>query len=225
MNENQTPMIQSIKSLLRRITGAGSFKGSADYWEKRYQKGGNSGSGSYGKMAEFKARFLNGLVEKERLQSVIEFGCGDGNQLQLAKYPSYIGVDVSPTAVATCRDHFKSDNTKRFLHLSEYRNERADLSMSLDVIYHLVEDSVYESYMRTLFAASNRIVVIYSCDAPEDSAVTSAHVRPRRFSAWITRNLPEWKLKAHVPNELPYQGDSDTGSWSDFYVFERTSKL
>jgi|LauGreDrversion4_2_1035121.scaffolds.fasta_scaffold218857_2 cyclopropane fatty-acyl-phospholipid synthase-like methyltransferase len=217
-------MIEFIKSLLRRISGGGSFKGSAQYWEKRYQKGGNSGSGSYGKMAEFKARFLNRLVADERLQSVIEFGCGDGNQLLLAAYPSYIGVDVSPTAVTKCRERFQSDATKKFLHLSDYREERADLSMSLDVIYHLVEDAVYEKYMRTLFAASNKLVVIYSCDAPEDSAVTSAHVRPRRFSAWITQNLPGWKLKAHVPNELPFQGDSDTGSWSDFYVYERVDK-
>jgi hypothetical protein len=39
------------------ITGSGFS--SANYWERRYADGGTSGSGSYGRLAEFKATFLN----------------------------------------------------------------------------------------------------------------------------------------------------------------------
>ncbi|MGD9858413.1 MAG: hypothetical protein AB7U20_26025 [Planctomycetaceae bacterium] len=60
------------------------FTGSSDYWVRRYRKGRNSGGGSYGRLAEFKAQVLNDLVREHRIQTVIEFGCGDGNQLALA---------------------------------------------------------------------------------------------------------------------------------------------
>ena len=35
------------------------FSDSASYWDKRYLSGGNSGVGSYGKFAKFKADILN----------------------------------------------------------------------------------------------------------------------------------------------------------------------
>ncbi|MBI9084342.1 MAG: hypothetical protein JEZ11_12140 [Desulfobacterales bacterium] len=73
-----------------------------EYWERRYAQGGTSGAGSYGRLAEFKAEVLNTFVEERGVQNIIEFGCGDGNQLSLAKYPSYVGLDASKTAVTQC---------------------------------------------------------------------------------------------------------------------------
>lgn len=98
-------------------TSDGSFS-SAAYWNERYVSGGNSGAGSYNRLAEFKAEVLNAFVERERIQSVIEWGCGDGNQLRLARYPRYIGLDVSKEAVRKCRNIFKADRTKKFSHIS-----------------------------------------------------------------------------------------------------------
>ena len=72
---------------------------SKNYWEEHYQAGGNSGSGSYGRLASFKALIINEFVSENQISSVIEFGCGDGNQLALANYPEYVGLDVSPTTI------------------------------------------------------------------------------------------------------------------------------
>src|ERR1041385_8036217 len=80
--------------------------GSAQYWEARYREGGNSGDGSYGRLASFKAQVLNDFVARNQIRSVVEFGCGDGNQLSLAQYPKYLGLDVSPTAVLNCAARF-----------------------------------------------------------------------------------------------------------------------
>lgn len=88
--------------LLNRIWRRLKFTNSKSYWESRYQKGGNSGFGSYGRLAKFKAEVLNDFVAKNSIQSVMEFGCGDGNQLKLAVYPKYIGLDVSPKAIKRC---------------------------------------------------------------------------------------------------------------------------
>ena len=46
---------------------------------------------------------------------------------------------------------FASDQTKSFAHMNDYGRQQAELALSFYVIFHLVEDDVFESYMRTLF--------------------------------------------------------------------------
>jgi SAM-dependent methyltransferase len=117
-------MITSVKHAIKSMPVVGPFlvtlrhgrfTGSVDYWERRYQKGGTSGAGSYNHLAEFKAKFLNDFVAEHHVASVIELGCGDGAQLRLARYPAYVGVDVSVRAVEICRAAFENDATKTFV--------------------------------------------------------------------------------------------------------------
>jgi SAM-dependent methyltransferase len=187
---------------------------SADYWDARYASGGNSGTGSYGHLAEFKAAVLNDFVVQHQIGSVIEFGCGDGHQLSLAKYPQYLGIDVSPAAIKRCQELFQHDKSKRFVvsDCSQVPAERADLALSLDVIYHLVEDDVYEQYMHSLFDAANRFVIIYSDD--EEYPDEALHVRHRRFTDWVGFNRLDWRMVEHIPNNL--------GSWADFWIYATT---
>src|SRR5262245_35280817 len=138
------------------------FQGTRKYWQDRYAGGGDSGVGSYGKFAEFKAGIINGFVRDNDIRSIIEFGCGDGNQLQSALYEAYLGLDVSIHAITSCRKKFEFDRSKSFLLIDDYAGETAPLGLSLDVIYHLVEDDVFDKYMRLLFDASTEYVIIYS---------------------------------------------------------------
>lgn len=196
------------------------FPGSSAYWEKRYAKGGNSGVGSYSKFAEFKAEILNTFCIKHDVTSVIEFGCGDGNQLLLANYSTYLGLDVSQTVIASCKARFFTDTSKRFELMADYAGETADLSLSLDVIYHLVEDEVFDSYMRALFRAAKRYVVIYASDSEENDGYKGTHVKHRKFTAWIKENVSNCKLVARIENKYPYEGDYREGSFADFYLYE-----
>ena len=93
---------------------------SGRFWERRYARGGTSGSGSYGILASYKASFLNRFVSSHAIQSVIEFGCGDGNQLSLSTstYPHYLGFDVSSTVLARLRQRFAHVSTFGFQHVS-----------------------------------------------------------------------------------------------------------
>jgi hypothetical protein len=93
--------------------------------------------------------------------------------------------------------------------------------MSLDVIYHLVEDDVFDEYMKTLFDASNRFVIIYASDTDDNRSDRESHVRHRSFTRWIRENRPGWHLIERIPNRYPYYGDYRTGSFADFFVFER----
>lgn len=195
------------------------FENSASYWESRYKSGGNSGGGSYSKLAEFKANLLNAFVVENKISSVIEYGCGDGNQLSLARYPKYTGFDVSSEAVSMCSNLFSADKTKIFKELKDYDGETAELTLSLDVIYHLVEDVVFTSHMERLFDSSERFVIIYSSNTSENPKDTLAHVKHRSFSEWITTNRPEWKLMKHIPNKYPFNSVTRTGSLADFYIY------
>lgn len=198
------------------------FRSSPSYWEERYENGSNSGSGSYGRLAIFKANVINQFVKNRKVRSVIEFGCGDGSQLKLADYPDYTGVDVSASAATLCRQIFVGDPHKKFLTLDDPESEaaQAEMALSLDVIYHLVEDDIYDAYMRRLVRAATRFIFIYSSNVELPGHVP--HIRHRCFMAWLARNAPEWTLSAFVGNEYPYNVNDPTGtSWADFYFLER----
>jgi len=209
------PGVRQLSLLRQRL----DFTGSADFWERRYARGGTSGQGSYGALAHGKADFLNAFVRSNSVQSVIEFGCGDGNQLSLAKYPNYFGLDVSRSAIELCKRRFADDVSKSFfLYDSPCFIDRAglfkaDLTLSLDVIYHLVEDPVFEMYMRHLFGASNHYVIVYATN--EDIRTDAPHVRHRRFSSWIDKNCPQWRLKEVT------DGPGSGPRRADFFVYEQ----
>lgn len=221
------PFLGSILVFMgRKILGAPQsvvFENSAKYWQDRYQSGGTSGAGAYGRLAAFKADTLNSFVDDNRIQNVVEYGCGDGAQLSLATYPSYTGFDVSPLAVAMCREKFAPQTEKyRFFHTSEVLDEEGyfDLAISLDVIYHLVEDDVFDAYMRRLFNSSKRFVIIYAYNF--DKSYESKHERGREFLKWCKIYVKEWRLEMVVKNPYAFDPrDPDQTSQSDFFFFRK----
>lgn len=203
-----------------------AFQHSAQYWDDRYRLQGNSGAGSYGCLADFKAEVINQFVAEQHIQSVMEFGCGDGNQLSLSRYPRYTGLDVSAFALQRCQRRFSSDPTKDFYPVSAWDGQQAELVLSLDVIYHLIEDDVFTQYMRTLFSAAQRFVMIYASNDEQLNALLGGHVkhvRHREFARWIGNNISEsWEFHAKIPNKYPFDiNDQNNTSFADFYIFNR----
>jgi len=209
------PGVRQLSLLRQRF----SFPGSGSFWEDNYRQGESSGPGSYGALGKAKAEFLNAFVRQHGIRSIIEFGCGDGHQLSLSDYPLYVGLDVSKTAIELCKRRFVADPTKSFfLYDGEAFVDRAglftaDLAISLDVVYHLVENPVFEMYMTQLFAAGHRYVVVYSSNSELDG--TAPHVRHRRFTPWVEEHCPDWRLDQVTigPNVEPGR--------ADFFVYER----
>lgn len=215
-------------SLSRRILRATRilvrpFSGSREYWENRYAGGDTSGHGSAGDLARFKAAVVNDQVTGRGVQSVIEFGCGDGAQLELFSFPQYLGLDVSATALAHCHKAFSNDPTKEFRHLDDYEGEQADMALSLDVIQHLVEDSVFETYMGHLFESARTCVIIYTGDFDDYRRFRGSHIRYRKFTSWVEQYAPRWTLVEHVRNPYPRRRGSilgsARGSLSELFVF------
>ena len=224
---SQTPVLGSVATkIYRGVRGSSNpvFTNSTEYWNARYKLGGNSGSASYNELALFKADVLNEFVQAHRVSTVLDFGCGDGAQLALACYPNYIGLDVSEKAVELCRTRYQDDRNKQFHPIAVGQPAFiADLTLSLDVIYHLVEDRVFNQHMAALFNASRKYVGIYSSN--EDRVSPGPHVRHRRFVTWIERQRPDWRQIGFVKNK--YRWDETRPkqtSFADFYFFEKIPK-
>jgi cyclopropane fatty-acyl-phospholipid synthase-like methyltransferase len=218
--------IEFIKNI-KRNQQKKKFKGSAEYWDERYRTQGNSGSGSYDHLAEFKAEVLNPFVTKHNIETVLEFGCGDGNQLKLAKYPNYIGLDVSPKAIQMCHELFKNDKSKSFMlynSLAFYDNHniiKADLTMSLDVLYHLVEKQIFEKYLTDLFNTSKKYVIIYATDFDQKEEPIYQHENRRGFTAFVAKQFPNFKLIEQIKNKYAVVKKGEIGSDCDFFIYEK----
>lgn len=198
------------------------FPGSLEYWEKRYLKDGNSGPGSTGILAEFKAEIINKFVSEKRIKSVVEFGCGDGSLLQLAKYPKYVGLDVSKKAIQLCQKKFKGDSSKSFFlyHPSAFNDNlgifQGDLTLSLDVIFHLVEDELFELYIHHLFSSAKKYVIIYSSNHDQAGF---PHIRHRKFTDYIESRILDATLEQFVRNRYPEKTSSD------FYFYKKRRRF
>jgi SAM-dependent methyltransferase len=189
---------------------------STNYWENRYQRNGTSGAGSYGKNAEYKGGIINKFVKENAISRIVEFGCGDGNQLKYFEFDTYLGIDVSATVIRKCSRDFKNDHTKKFIekqlpalehHLKEFN---AELALSLDVIYHLIEDEIFEEYMFQLFGSSCRYIAIYAWDI---EGTKSFHVRHRKFTQWIAIHINGWRLQKKI--------ESNAEGLCDFFIYEK----
>lgn len=200
------------------------FDNSHQYWKERYEQGGDSGEGSYGALARYKARYLDTLIRDQNIHSVIEFGCGDGHQASMLTIDTYTGIDISDLCIEKCRATL-SRKGWRFMLLEEYNqldgHPAHDLAISLDVVYHLVEDATYYAYLNTLFRSSDRFVLIYSSNFSRyDEDVP--HVRHREFVADVAKRFPTWAMIATEQN--PYAKDPRSmnyGSFAQFFLFQR----
>lgn len=199
------------------------FTNSEDYWKQRYEKGGNSGEGSYGPLAQYKASFINQFCKDHGVGSVVEFGCGDGNQASKLKVERYTGVDISEQCIEWARRNIRRDGWQ-FLTLDEFRSldeNDFEAALSLDVVYHLIEDEVYERYLSDLFGSASRFVLIYSSNL-DFFDPKFPHVRHRPIVSDVARLEPGWQFVRTEPN--PYYREptsSEYGSFAQFHIFQK----
>ena len=188
---------------------------SKKYWENRYIKEGNSGSGSYNHLALAKANIINNFMQKNNINTIIDYGVGDGNLLKLINKENiiYTGIDVSSTIISKCKDIFSGDKTKSFVHIDNINcNLKGNLVLSCDVIYHLIEDEIYHEYMKGLFNMSEKYVIIY---APNINFNEAIRVRKHDFIEYIFDNYTNFNLIERI--EI-IKGNIGC---SKFYIFQK----
>ena len=93
------------------------------------------------------------------------------------------------------------------------------MCLSLDVIYHLIEDDVFKLHIQNLFNFSQKYVIIYSSNKNEEQ---TKHVKHRKFTNYIEKNIKNWELIKHIPNKYPYNPkDPENTSFADFYIYKK----
>ena len=185
---------------------------SSNYWILRYERGGTSGEGSRGRLASYKAQVINDFILDNDIAGLIDYGFGDCFITNLIEVDNYIGFDVSQLCVGRSRRLFPD---KQFYLMGEYAGQTADLTISLDVIFHLIEPEVYQDYMHRLFNSSNKWVIIYSSDFSARWVQAIPHERRRSHTDWVHHHLAHWDLWKWIPNKYP----NDT--YSDFYIYKK----
>lgn len=206
-------MLNRIKKIYNKIGFSSKI-----YWENRYKAGGNSGEGSYDNKAKYKANILNKIVEEYNISNIIEFGCGDGNNLSYYNVDYYTGFDVSETAIKMCISKYSQDSSKSFIWynpmLFKSGGLKSDLTISFEVIFHLIEDDIFLNYMNDLFNTSSKYVLI--CSSNDDNKADNAiHVKHRKFTDFIPSDFSLINVI-----KTPQEGELE-GFFSDFYFFER----
>lgn len=221
---NRKLHLDGIKNFVRKILKRYPFDpmgyvfDSDYYWEERYRNGGNSGPGSYGRLALFKANIINNFIVDNKITDVIEFGCGDGSQLKLYNFTNYIGFEVSQTILSKLRTmNFPSSYI--FKHTREYCGEKATLSLSIDVIFYLIDNKNYSQYINRLFYSSTKYVIIYSQNGISKNIYNN--LKPRKFTDYVDKNIKDFELIEIIHNQ--YKEDSNdplNPSCCDFYIYK-----
>ena len=187
-----------------------------DYWEDRYKGKGDSGSGSYGYRAEHKAEVINKFIKENDIESIIDFGCGDGHQASLLEIGKYTGVDISKEAVKICQEKYPENE----YHVLGEKVGKAQLALSLDVIFHLKEEETFKDHMSELFEHATEYVIIYSSNTDKQLPSQAGHLRQWKFTTWVKENKPKWELIEKIKNKYPYSKYGGNGSISDFYIYK-----
>lgn len=179
-----------------------------EIWENRYATGGNSGAGSYGDSYEFKRDVINDYIKKFNIKNVLDLGCGDGNQITELSVEKYSGFDISQCVVDLCRKKYENDSSKQFnVYDNNFKNDQSyDLCMSIDVIYHIIDDSDFNCYMCNLFNPLNKYILIYSTNY---ESVLNGHMRHRKFDSMIPKTS---KFIEKIKNKVGYD--------ADFYLYK-----
>jgi cyclopropane fatty-acyl-phospholipid synthase-like methyltransferase len=196
---------------------------SKEYWNNRYKKNETSGAGSYGVLCSFKAEIINKIFKDYNINSIIDLGCGDTNQLKtydIKDNMKYVGIDVSPIIIEKCKETFLNNNYNFYCEDEYQYKEKFDVGLSIDVTYHLIEDEIFKVYLEHLFDVSTKIVVLYSSnfELSHDSnnpSLCCPHVKHRLIIPYIEKNFKEWELIENIPNRYP------KNSSAEFYIFKK----
>lgn len=192
------------------------------YWNKRYASGGNSGSGSRGQLAMYKADVINDLIVKHKIHTLLDLGCGDGYQGDMYKVQRYLGYDISDAAIDLCKArYFDRVNASFDVYHPNMPLPIAEMAISMDVLFHITDKSRLETYLKDLFGCAEKVVVVYAYDHDNsDNDRFAPHYKPVKFTSIIKEQHPDWMLSQHIENKFPVKEfGTAKGSYSDFYIY------
>lgn len=195
-------------------------------WEHLYKNGGNSGRGACNHYGIYKAEIINNFIRQHNLKNIIDFGCGDGNQTSLINIDNYTGIDISDYIIDKTKNKYINDISKQFFTYKELYNITPkpiyDLSISLCVLYHLIDDNIYYNYLNDLYTFSNKYIIIYATDYNDpnihnkNNGSSTFH---RNFTRDIEKLYPNLELIQYIPQK--YTINENKPNYTNFYIYKK----
>ena len=159
-----------VRHVINRLRFArGEHYDPGAFWENRHAKYqsdfravANSVDDAHDRYPKQKQQLLEFLgssgIRIDGAVQCIEFGCGNGFWAQVllgAGASGYTGLDISPTAVRSCRQSVPGGSFEQ-VDLGEVRyvpQKPADLVLSVDVTQHIVEEIKLDRFLKNMQAA------------------------------------------------------------------------
>lgn len=134
----------------------------SNYWDKRYSNGGTSGDGSIGSLREFKWAKIEERVGK--VDDVIDVGCGDLSFWDGRDCKKYVGIDASEIIIQ--KNILKRPNWNFIMSKSDNLMlsslYQSDVVFCFDMLFHIMDDDVYEGTIDNLSRFSSRYIFVYT---------------------------------------------------------------
>lgn len=183
---------------------------SINYWKNRYSKNGNSGLGSRNNLLKYKVDFINDFIEKESINSILDFGHGDLEVASKIDVKDYVGIDIFEP-----KDNFGLNLI--CTDFDKYDGPSKECVICLDVLYHILEHE--QDYMkRTLdmmIKKADKFLLIYAQDS-RDKKFDNIYVGHLYNSKWIQY------MDVQNTFECVYEQDSpEVGSTAKFFIYKR----
>lgn len=184
-----------------------------EYWEKRYRSGRTSGMGSYGKNGKRKTEIVNNYIKKYSIKSILDLGCGDGNQTKMLKgFEKYVGYDISEYVIELCSIKFSDNNAIKF-YTDINKLPTAELCLSLDVIYHILDEVDFVKHMSLLFTKSTKYVLIFSTEC---TGKLNKYILHHKFKDYIKMHHSDFELIEIINGATKYS--------TAFYLYKKITK-
>jgi len=175
------------------------------YREERYKTWWNSWAWSYWENALFKADIINYLIDELKVNSWVEVGCWDWHNLWLYNFKEYLWLDVSAKAIEKCKNIYVADNSKEFKLYEPWKEKQRDMSLCLDVTYHIFPRKEREETILETVRLWKKYVLFYSFLNPSWHV---KHINDYDFKSYITDVCAEKWYDMRIMDKKPPKSES-----------------
>ena len=181
-----------------------------EFWNERYrtQRWIGSGPGSRGIAQHYKANLLQKVLQKNKIASVVDVGCGDMCWLRTDRLCAedlggirFIGLDISEVAVQTNRWDFPGLEFEKYDLSRDPLPRRVDLVLCFDVLIHQTSREQFTQCLNHLLdgIARHALVSYKNPGQPRKAIMPHLDEFDPAVEAEFRRSLAELQAKEQYP--------------------------
>lgn len=160
-----------------------------DYWEKRAKSWDEQADQVFDK---HESRVVKNLVEKQKFESVIDVGCGNGIWSTVLP-KDYVGIDIAKTNVEIAKRNFPEKKFEQVaLEDAQPVAGKADVAFCHTILMHVTEDKIQKA-IKALKGLAKKAIIIEP-NKIETGFYQTKHDIPKLFDVELTIPMPKRTL-------------------------------